>query len=638
MNYKRIHRHYAYTLQGWIKDINGYRVDINSTGVYDIGEDGSNTNYVNKRFGRDLFSSMIQFYQTDYSPISGNNYFNLVSTNSIDLYNGNISAISVGIKDLNPLLKSYRYDKINRIKEMKSAGLNNNVWVTLTNLFGSTYSYDFNGNIESLIRYDENGNVLHNISYTYSADRNRLSSINVTGTGIGSSSYQYDALGNLIRDNNENINVTWNVIGKVKSVQTPNNMLSFAYNPFGQRQIKRTASDSTYYIHDATGNVMSIYVKDYPKISAIERPIYGSSRLGIMNKAVVFNMTGSLVSKSNNTIGIKEYELSDHLGNVSVVVLDRKYHLGDQFIPDAISQTDYYPFGYPITSRSYNSGYRYGFNGKEYDNEIYNASNFQDYGMRMYDTRIARFWGVDPLKNDYPFYSTFQFAGNKPIQFIDLDGKEEARFEELTYAILNPINALQARNNAEKAFQAAQNSGLPNPGDGLQDAFRHAYWNALNTRDIGVDNAEQIATLHEKGFTNPANDPNSPEYDPVAIEMDLFNNRIGRMIGSQYPNATDEQLAALVMQALANGELRVIINIGSDNLNKKIGLSNHPTLKAGSRIVKEYKPTYNEYNGTEDAKRQKKMEKLPKSGTGADNSDNYSGKPVENTNNSEQDY
>lgn len=25
---------------------------------------------------------------------------------------------------------------------------------------------------------------------------------------------------------------------------------------------------------------------------------------------------------------------------------------------------------------------------------------FQNYGFRMYDTRVARFWGVDPLTKD----------------------------------------------------------------------------------------------------------------------------------------------------------------------------------------------------------------------------------------------
>jgi RHS repeat-associated protein len=71
--------------------------------------------------------------------------------------------------------------------------------------------------------------------------------------------------------------------------------------------------------------------------------------------------------------------------------------------------------------------YRYGFNGKENDNEVKGSGNQQDYGMRIYDPRLGRFLSVDPITNDYPWYTPYQFAGNKPIAFIDLDGLEEAR-------------------------------------------------------------------------------------------------------------------------------------------------------------------------------------------------------------------
>lgn len=33
---------------------------------------------------------------------------------------------------------------------------------------------------------------------------------------------------------------------------------------------------------------------------------------------------------------------------------------------------------------------------------------------------------MDPLTSSYPWYTPYQFAGNKPIRFIDLDGLEEA--------------------------------------------------------------------------------------------------------------------------------------------------------------------------------------------------------------------
>lgn len=66
----------------------------------------------------------------------------------------------------------------------------------------------------------------------------------------------------------------------------------------------------------------------------------------------------------------------------------------------------------------------YGFNGKENDNEVKRAGNQQDYGMRIYDPRIAKFLSVDPLSENFPWFSTYQYAGNNPIRFIDLDGGE----------------------------------------------------------------------------------------------------------------------------------------------------------------------------------------------------------------------
>ncbi|MCP9752447.1 RHS repeat-associated core domain-containing protein [Ferruginibacter sp. HRS2-29] len=70
------------------------------------------------------------------------------------------------------------------------------------------------------------------------------------------------------------------------------------------------------------------------------------------------------------------------------------------------------------------SKYRYGFNGKENDNDVKGDGNQQDYGMRVYDGRIGKFLSVDPLQRDYPELTTYQFASNTPIQAIDLDGLE----------------------------------------------------------------------------------------------------------------------------------------------------------------------------------------------------------------------
>jgi len=132
------------------------------------------------------------------------------------------------------------------------------------------------------------------------------------------------------------------------------------------------------------------------------------------------------------TAGLRDYELTDHLSNVMAVISDRKLSVDtnsdtitDYYAPQVISFTDYYPFGFPIAERSGNlSGYRFGFNGKESDNEIYGAKTTYAFEYRMQDTRLGRFWSVDPLAGDYPWYTSYQFSGNTPIMSIDFEGTQ----------------------------------------------------------------------------------------------------------------------------------------------------------------------------------------------------------------------
>jgi len=42
--------------------------------------------------------------------------------------------------------------------------------------------------------------------------------------------------------------------------------------------------------------------------------------------------------------------------------------------------------------------------------------------MRFYVAWLARFISVDQLQFDYPIYTPYQYAGNMPISYIDLDG------------------------------------------------------------------------------------------------------------------------------------------------------------------------------------------------------------------------
>jgi len=82
------------------------------------------------------------------------------------------------------------------------------------------------------------------------------------------------------------------------------------------------------------------------------------------------------------------------------------------------------------------SQYRYGFNGKENDNEVKGEGNQQDYGLRIYDPRLGRFLSTDPLGAEYPWNSSYAFAENDVIRSIDLEGAEK-HVKTFSYTVSN---------------------------------------------------------------------------------------------------------------------------------------------------------------------------------------------------------
>ncbi|MFY0598990.1 MAG: hypothetical protein JXR03_04925 [Cyclobacteriaceae bacterium] len=261
-----------------------------------------------------------------------------------------------------------------------------------------------------------------------------LSNATVTGDPTADLDlYQYDAIGNLVADQKEGTSIEWNASGKVEQVlQANGDKVRFLYDAAGNRVAKiQTVSGVTTtsaYARDASGNTMAVY-KD--QVLA-EMSIYGSRRLGMYKG-------GSTASK--RTLGNKTYELSNHLGNVMAVITD------DYFITDGnekeavvINSTDYYPFGLEQPGvragnlTASNTNYRYGFNGKEKDtNGEWGSQAHYDYGFRIYNPQIGKFLSVDPLTGSYPMLTPYQFASNRPIDGIDLDGLEYLRYSVLSF-------------------------------------------------------------------------------------------------------------------------------------------------------------------------------------------------------------
>jgi len=376
---------------------------------------------------------------------------------------------------------AYKYDQLNRLSSSRAftnINTTTNQWQsgagTNPSAYATDYTYDAMGNILTQKRNGggTSATALDELTYNYHTITdglvsNRLYQVNdVVSAGNYSddiddqgtfnnthstietaNNYGYDELGNLVRDAQEEIaSIEWTVYGKMKKITRNSGSskadLEFGYDASGNRLWKKVTPKGSgavistyYYLRDAQGNEMCRYVKYTNTTSQLmyvaeEHSIYGSSRVGVDNRkdtlylGAVYTPTWGGVGTSRRALGLKSFELSNHLGNVLVTVSDKPIYKVSSttifFQPEVTSISDYYPFGAPIHGRGYASeGYRFGFNGKEIDDE----TQTQDYGMRIYDWGLGRFLSVDPLAAKYPWQSPYVSMDNNPILKNDLTGQ-----------------------------------------------------------------------------------------------------------------------------------------------------------------------------------------------------------------------
>ena len=119
---------------------------------------------------------------------------------------------------------------------------------------------------------------------------------------------------------------------------------------------------------------------------------------------------------------------------------------------------------------------------------------------------------------------------------------------EKKLCIRYPFAALKvndARNIATE--QTERKFGYSGLGD-RSDAFRHGIWNAEMTILIGAEKAELFATAHEdKDTSGMESDGHTKEEHK---KMDLHNNSIGRRIGKENQNLSEEQMADYIYELI----------------------------------------------------------------------------------------
>ncbi len=281
---------------------------------------------------------------------------------------------------------------------------------TATNNYTRTYSYDKLGNIQELDHKatgHSNQDFVRNYGYSGDFNNNWLKQFSYGGNTYG---YQYDANGNITKEG-DNRYFQWTQNDKPATYSNqagssdPTVYTNYFYNAAGERVKKHTRKgqqiEVTFY-RDG-GLFETSYVKptggsiDSNRFYNTLHVLDGTSRIA----------TVRIGNDADDPTPAVKYFLEDHLMD-NLVVLKTDGSL--------INREEFYPFG--ETSFGSFAKKRYRFNGKEKDEE----SGLYYYGQRYYAPWLCRFVSVDPIAEDYPQLSSYNYAGNKPITSPDVEG------------------------------------------------------------------------------------------------------------------------------------------------------------------------------------------------------------------------
>jgi RHS repeat-associated protein len=415
-----------------------------------------------------------------YQGLTGENYqYDMIGR----LRKSQFNTYSSGWQQEDDYLSSYTYDPNGNMRTLKR---NANTGMSGIVMDDHTFGYYAPGGIESnRLESVTEGSPLPN-AVTEDIDN------------LGAGNYIYNANGQLVSDqsmvpisNNTN-SITWTVSGKVQTVQQELatglvKNTTYTYDAAGNKVKERSVTvlpgpggsseeHIQYYVYDAGGTLLAVYEQDCENFgeegrafrapragfamleeSECDAPvvckdliIYGMGREGVIHPDVAIVPPVSDGRIFYREIGDKEYELTDHLGNVRVTLSDIKLSLltGNvndppyNFRVDSLSTGNYYPFGMAHPHRNWRRPsvtnlYRFRYNGMEEDLGGNLFGNTYSTMFRQLDARLGRWWSPDPVV--HPWESPYVSMGNNPVSYVDPlglkekdpeDGKTEEEYAE----------------------------------------------------------------------------------------------------------------------------------------------------------------------------------------------------------------